>query len=81
MFDGRSFREKKLFSWVLIILIQFYQIAISPWKLPSCRFFPSCSQYAIDVIRKHGAIKGTFYTIIRVLKCHPFHPGGYDPAN
>ncbi|EYE88642.1 membrane protein [Fervidicella metallireducens AeB] len=64
----------------LIILIKIYRKYISPMKPPSCRFIPTCSQYAIDAIEKYGAIKGSFLAIRRILKCHPFHPGGYDPV-
>ena len=61
--------------------IRFYRKFISPMKIrPSCRFYPSCSQYAIDSIMKHGCIKGTYFAIKRILKCQPFHPGGYDPV-
>ena len=65
---------------MLIKLIRFYQIAISPLKPPSCRFYPTCSHYGIDAIKIHGALKGSLLTIIRILKCHPFHPGGFDPV-
>jgi putative membrane protein insertion efficiency factor len=46
---------------------------------PKCRFYPTCSEYAIEAIKKYGALKGTFLAIKRILKCHPFHEGGYDP--
>ncbi len=64
-----------------IIILKFYQKFISPLKpVSSCRFYPTCSQYAIDAITKYGIIKGSFMSIKRILKCHPFHPGGYDPV-
>jgi putative membrane protein insertion efficiency factor len=63
-----------------IKLIEFYQKYISPMKKPSCRFYPTCSQYAIDALNKYGFIKGTYLSVKRILKCHPFHPGGYDPV-
>ena len=64
-----------------IAFIKFYQKFISPLKVvSSCRFYPTCSQYAIDAITKYGIIKGSFMSIKRILKCHPFHPGGYDPV-
>ena len=66
-------------SKVCIYLIRFYQKYISPLKGPTCRFYPTCSQYAIEAFKKYGVIKGMFLTIKRILKCHPFHPGGYDP--
>lgn len=62
-------------------LVRFYQVALSPLKGgPTCRFYPTCSQYAYEALRKHGAIKGTYLAVRRVLRCHPFHPGGYDPV-
>lgn len=61
-------------------LIRFYQRFISPLKGPSCRFYPTCSSYTYEAILKYGFFKGTFLGIRRVLKCHPFHPGGHDPV-
>ena len=66
-------------SKLLIYLVRFYQKFISPLKGPTCRFYPTCSQYSIEAIRKYGALKGIDLTIRRLFKCHPFHPGGYDP--
>ncbi|MBE7035767.1 MAG: membrane protein insertion efficiency factor YidD [Ruminococcaceae bacterium] len=65
---------------VLIFLIRLYQRYISPLKKPSCRFYPTCSQYALEAITKKGAWRGSYLAIRRVLKCHPFHEGGYDPV-
>lgn len=65
---------------ILMKLIRFYQIVISPLKPPSCRFYPTCSHYGLEAIKVHGALKGSWLTIIRILKCHPFHPGGFDPV-
>ncbi|PLR68487.1 MULTISPECIES: membrane protein insertion efficiency factor YidD [Bacillaceae] len=67
---------KKLF----IALIRFYQKAISPLKPPSCRFYPTCSHYGLESIKRFGALKGGYLTVKRILKCHPFHPGGFDPV-
>lgn len=67
---------KKLF----ISLIRFYQIVISPIKPPSCRFYPTCSQYGLEAVQRFGALKGGWLTIKRIGKCHPFHPGGLDPV-
>ncbi|WP_093394572.1 membrane protein insertion efficiency factor YidD [Thermodesulforhabdus norvegica] len=65
---------------VLSYFIMAYRIFLSPLKGgPTCRFIPSCSQYALDAYRVHGLIKGSYLTVKRLLKCHPFHPGGYDP--
>jgi uncharacterized protein len=69
-----------LFKRPLIFLITVYRKWISPLKQPSCRFYPSCSQYAIDAISKYGGFKGSMFAVKRILKCHPFHPGGYDPV-
>ncbi len=71
---------REFFAKILIILIRFYQILISPLFTPCCRFYPSCSEYAIVALRRHGPFKGSWLTLIRLLKCHPFHPGGYDPV-
>ncbi|MBN2879595.1 MAG: membrane protein insertion efficiency factor YidD [Clostridia bacterium] len=65
---------------VLLVLIKFYRRAISPLFPPRCRFYPTCSSYAMQAIEKHGALKGSYLAVRRILKCHPFHPGGYDPV-
>ena len=67
-------------SRLLILCIRFYQIFMSPLKPPTCRFYPTCSAYAIEAIQKKGPVKGTWLAIKRIAKCHPFHPGGYDPV-
>ena len=61
-----------------ILFIRFYQLFISPLFPPTCRFYPTCSQYAIEAIRKKGVLRGVWLAIKRIAKCHPFHPGGYD---
>ena len=65
---------------LVISMIKFYQLAISPLTGKSCRFYPSCSCYAEEAIQQYGVLKGGYLTLIRLLKCHPFHPGGYDPV-
>ncbi|MCG5026868.1 membrane protein insertion efficiency factor YidD [Anoxybacillus flavithermus] len=65
---------------LLIVLIRFYQRFLSPLKPPTCRFYPTCSNYGIEAVRRFGAIKGGWLTVKRILKCHPFHPGGFDPV-
>lgn len=65
---------------VLILFIRFYQIFISPLFPPTCRFYPTCSQYAIEAIQKKGIIRGIVLIVKRLSKCHPFHEGGYDPV-
>jgi len=67
-------------KWILIRMIMLYRRWISPGLPGACRFEPTCSAYALDAIERKGAIKGIFLTIVRLLKCHPFHPGGYDPV-
>ncbi|PLX30678.1 MAG: membrane protein insertion efficiency factor YidD [Clostridiales bacterium] len=64
---------------LLIKIVEFYQNAISPFLPKSCRYTPTCSQYTIEALEKYGAIKGTYIGVKRILRCHPFHPGGYDP--
>ena len=65
---------------VLILLLKGYRRFISPLLPPACRFTPTCSQYALEAIEKYGALKGGYLAIRRLLRCHPFHPGGYDPV-
>lgn len=71
---------KNFASHILIGLIRFYRKAVSPLKIPSCRFTPTCSQYAIEAINTHGALKGSAMGIWRILRCNPFCKGGYDPV-
>lgn len=70
-------------SWVAIFLalIRFYQKYISPLKPAACRFYPSCSQYCYEAVLKYGIVRGGFMGASRILRCHPFHPGGYDPVD
>jgi putative membrane protein insertion efficiency factor len=62
-------------------LLRFYQRFLSPFTGTSCRFYPSCSEYSIQAFGKHGLFYGALKTAIRLGKCHPFHPGGYDPVS
>jgi len=71
---------RKLPKKALLGLIRFYRRQISPLKPPCCRFIPTCSQYAIEAVEKYGAFKGGYLAVRRVLRCHPFHKGGYDPV-
>ena len=66
-------------TWLLLVPIWLYQRAISPFLRPRCRFYPSCSSYAVGAILKHGPLRGTAKGIWRVMRCHPWNPGGYDP--
>ena len=65
---------------VLVTLLKFYKAAVSPLLPPSCRFVPTCSEYAREAIERHGAVRGSWMGVRRLLRCHPFHPGGYDPV-
>ncbi len=65
---------------LLLLLIRGYRLIISPLFTPSCRFQPTCSQYALQAIERFGALKGSGLALRRLLRCHPFHPGGYDPV-
>jgi putative membrane protein insertion efficiency factor len=71
---------RHFFQALSITLIRAYQILISPFLPGSCRFYPTCSEYTLTAIRQHGAAKGVLLGIRRLLRCHPFHPGGYDPV-
>ena len=70
----------KMLAKIFILPIRFYRYFISPLFPPSCRFTPTCSQYAIEVILEKGIIKGTYLSIIRISKCHPLGSKGYDPV-
>ena len=70
----------KFFGFIVIIPIKFYQIFISPILPDSCRYYPTCSVYFIEAVKKYGPIKGSILGIKRILRCHPGHPGGYDPV-
>lgn len=65
---------------LLIALIRGYKILISPLLPPACRFQPTCSEYGMEAIERFGVFRGGWMAIMRVLRCHPFHPGGYDPV-
>jgi uncharacterized protein len=69
-----------LVSRAMMALIRFYQVAISPGLGSNCRFHPTCSHYTYEAIAKHGPFKGVWLGAKRILRCHPFHPGGYDPV-
>jgi putative membrane protein insertion efficiency factor len=71
---------KSLLAKPLIWLVRGYQLLISPFVPPSCRFHPTCSHYAIEALRKHGALKGSWLAVRRIVRCHPWHPGGHDPV-
>jgi uncharacterized protein len=64
----------------LVLLVRLYQRLVSPLLPPACRFYPSCSAYAVQALEQHGAIAGSWLTVRRLCRCHPFHPGGIDPV-
>ncbi len=64
----------------MLVMLRFYKRQISPALPPSCRFFPTCSEYAMQAVEKYGAVKGGYLAARRILRCHPFHKGGYDPV-
>lgn len=65
---------------VFLFLIRLYRRYLSPLLPPSCRFVPTCSEYALQAFRTKGTLRALWMTAVRILKCHPFHPGGYDPV-
>lgn len=65
---------------ILLTIIQIYQKYLSPLKGRTCRFYPTCSQYAYDAVNRYGPGKGIILSVKRIIKCHPFNPGGYDPV-
>ena len=73
-------RLSPLIRGLLILPIRFYKIALSPFLPSACRYYPSCSAYAEEAIHRHGVLKGLRLGLLRILRCHPFHPGGFDPV-
>ncbi|PKM47382.1 MAG: membrane protein insertion efficiency factor YidD [Firmicutes bacterium HGW-Firmicutes-8] len=65
---------------LVIAVIQFYRKVISPLKPSACRFYPTCSEYAVQAVQKYGVIRGVIKALGRILRCHPFNPGGFDPV-
>ena len=65
---------------ILIFFIRVYQILVSVWTKKCCRYYPTCSDYAKEVLQTHGLVQGLYFTLRRLLRCHPFHSGGYDPV-
>lgn len=70
-----------MFKRLAIVGIRFYRTFISPLKPPTCRFYPSCSQYTLDAVNTHGVMGGLWLGLKRLARCHPWHPGGYDPVD
>lgn len=71
---------KKIIIFPFVMLVHFYQIFISPLKPPTCRYSPTCSQYTLEALKKHGLLKGGKLAIKRIMSCHPFGGSGYDPV-
>jgi putative membrane protein insertion efficiency factor len=69
-----------MMSRLFVLLVKCYQRLISPGLPPSCRFYPSCSAYAVQALERHGALRGSWLALRRLGRCHPFHPGGLDPV-
>ncbi|MBI9016700.1 MAG: membrane protein insertion efficiency factor YidD [Phycisphaerae bacterium] len=67
-------------NWIFTKFIRFYQLAISPWLGSNCKFVPTCSQYSLEALSKHNIFKACYLIIWRILRCHPFNKGGYDPV-
>ncbi|MCR4713586.1 MAG: membrane protein insertion efficiency factor YidD [Treponemataceae bacterium] len=81
MSKSRFIKEiRNFFIRILCLFIRFYQVFISPLFPPCCRYYPTCSSYALEAIKKYGPLKGSFLAIRRILRCNPFHKGGYDPV-
>jgi len=72
--------KKSLASSIIIAIVRVYRKAVSPILPPSCIYTPTCSAYAEEALRKHGAVKGFVFAVKRILRCHPWHSGGYDPV-
>jgi uncharacterized protein len=70
----------KLCVFLLKGAVRLYQLVLSPWLVPRCRFLPSCSNYMSHALEQHGAFRGLYLGLRRLLRCHPFNPGGFDPV-
>ncbi len=77
--DAPSLRRRPV-SWLLVGLVRLYQMTLSPWVGGHCRFYPSCSQYFIEAVRRHGPVRGSARGLARLARCHPCSRGGYDPV-
>jgi uncharacterized protein len=70
----------RILEYFFVALVRVYQIGISPFLGPCCRYYPTCSEYAITAIRRYGPFRGTLMGMMRIFRCHPLHAGGYDPV-
>ena len=73
-----ALRERSVFAWMLIGIVRGYQLVLSPLLGPRCRFYPSCSSYALQAVQEHGAARGGWLAVRRLGRCHPWNPGGVD---
>ena len=73
-------RRPSPLAWILLLPVHAYRKVISPLLPPTCRFYPSCSAYAVEALTVHGALRGSWLTLRRLLRCGPWHPGGFDPV-
>ncbi len=80
MAQGRVAKLKDAPRTVVLALVRFYRSYVSPLFPPTCRYVPTCSEYAMIALQKYGFIKGSWLAIKRICRCHPWHPGGYDPV-
>lgn len=71
---------RRILSYIILIPIYFYRYCISPLKPPTCRYMPTCSEYAVEAVKKHGPLKGTWLAVKRIARCHPWGGHGYDPV-
>ena len=78
--ETRHSRLARLPRLAAIGLVRGYQLVLSPLLPPACRYYPSCSAYAIEALERHGAVRGSWLAVRRIARCHPFRPGGYDPV-
>jgi len=76
----QSNSRRSVMRRLLIFFVRAYQTVLSPMLPPSCRYYPSCSAYAIEALEKHGALRGSWLAVRRITRCHPFRPGGFDPV-
>jgi uncharacterized protein len=76
--DGRA--APSAVTRLLMLIVTGYRRGVSPLLMPRCRFAPSCSEYALQALAVHGALRGSWLAVRRIVRCHPFHPGGYDPV-
>lgn len=80
MHTGEECMAGDIIKGILLGAIKLYKYAISPLLPDSCRFVPTCSEYSAEAIKRYGAVKGSYLSVRRILRCHPFHNGGYDPV-